>query len=347
MASRSAGWSWSPEWVRQRLIEMQAAIRDAVMAATREQGADALARVASENAGDTIYAIDLQVEELILAHCEIWAESHRFVLIAEGIGEGDEEGEVAFPRGSDPDQAEFRVIVDPIDGTRGIMYDKRSAWALAGAAPNLGPETSLADIVVAVQTELPTTKGYLADTLWAIQGQPSAGQRLNLLSGESRPLIPRPSQAPNLDHGFASLAEFFPGRRAITSDIQDRLAAAVGGMDHAERVRIFNDQYISSGGQLYEIMAGHARFVGDIRAHLRRAEHLPGPPPGLAAHPYDLCTELIARQAGAIVTSLDGEPLRYRLAVDEDVSFLAYANAALRALVEPPLQALLREYGLV
>jgi hypothetical protein len=30
------------------------------------------------------------------------------------------------------------MIVDPIDGTRNIMYNKRSAWILSGIAPNTG-----------------------------------------------------------------------------------------------------------------------------------------------------------------------------------------------------------------
>ena len=80
-------------------------------------------------------------------------------------------------------------------------------------------------------------------------------------------------------------------------------------------MRVFDDQYISSGGQLYELMVGHDRFNGDIRPALMRAAHLPGNAPGMAAHPYDVCTELIAREAGVIVTALDGGPLRNPLTV--------------------------------
>jgi len=200
---------------------------------------------------------------------------------------------------------------------------------------------------VAVQTELPVTKQYLADVLWTIRGEDVGSERLNLLNGERTPIAPQPSRATVLDHGFAMLSEFFPGRRAIIADIQDRLVAALGGLDDTTRVRVFNDQYISSGGQLYELIVGHDRFCGDIRAHLRRATHLPGPPPGLAVHPYDVCTELIAREAGVIVTGLDGKPLREILAVDRDVSWLGYANEAIRASVEPILQGLFAEYGLL
>src|SRR5262245_57899318 len=53
--------------------------------------------------------------------------------------------------GGDP---EWTVIVDTIDGTRGLMYDKRPAWCLAAVAP---PGGSLWDVVAAAMTELPTT----------------------------------------------------------------------------------------------------------------------------------------------------------------------------------------------
>ncbi len=72
------------------------------------------------------------------------------------------------------------MIVDPIDGTRGIMYDKRAAWALAGVAPNKGSATRLSDIEVAVMTELPTSKMGFGDVLWAIKGQGAHGNRERL-----------------------------------------------------------------------------------------------------------------------------------------------------------------------
>ena len=56
-----------------------------------------------------------------------------------GGGAGRAGGVKVFPEGTREADAEIRLIVDPIDGTRGLMYDKRPAWALAGVAPNKGP----------------------------------------------------------------------------------------------------------------------------------------------------------------------------------------------------------------
>ena len=80
------------------------------------------------------------------------------------------EGIKVFPEGTKAEDAELRLIVDPIDGTRGIMYDKRAAWALAGVAPNKGDATRLSDIEIAVMTELPTSKMGRGDVLSAIKG---------------------------------------------------------------------------------------------------------------------------------------------------------------------------------
>src|SRR2546429_5312317 len=54
------------------------------------------------------------------------------VLIAEGLPTG----KLVLPLGTQEEKAIWRIIVDPIDGTRGLMYQKRSAWVLTGVAPD-------------------------------------------------------------------------------------------------------------------------------------------------------------------------------------------------------------------
>ena len=68
---------------------------------------------------------------------------------------------------------------------------------------------------------------------------------------------------------------------------------------------------------------------------------------GLASHPYDVCTELIARELGVIITDECGDPLSVPLDVTTPVTWVGYANPQLRELVEPVLQAVLRERGLL
>ena len=67
----------------------------------------------------------------------------------------------------------------------------------------------------------------------------------------------------------------------------------------------------------------------------------------LCCHPYDLCTELIARELGVLVTDEQGRPLAAPLDVTSDVGWMGYANAALKALIEPHLRHALARRGLL
>jgi len=152
-------------------------IRDAVVAATERQSQDELADIRRDDEGDTIYAIDVVSEEMLLEFFEGLSREHSFVLIAEGLP-----GPMVFPRGNREASADWRIIVDPIDGTRGLMYQKRSAWILTGVAPNRGGGTLLQDIVAAVQTEIPLVKQHLSDQFWATRGQGTRAERYNRLT---------------------------------------------------------------------------------------------------------------------------------------------------------------------
>jgi hypothetical protein len=151
----------------------------------------------------------------------------------------------------------------------------------------------------------------------------------------------RPSGAATLAHGFAMVARFFPGKRDVLAAIDDEIVASVIGPPQPDKAACFEDQYISTGGQLYELMAGHDRFIADIRPLVYGAAS------PLCCHPYDICTELIARELGVIVTDERGEPLSARLSIEPNIAWVGYANAAIRSLVEPALQRALKARGLI
>jgi len=169
-----------PDSIVNRLKSFQAIVRDLL---ARSRASRGLSEVRRESAADTIYQIDTLVEPVLEDFCREWARTTPLVLIAEGIepaeGAGGPEGVKVFPEGAAEEDAEIRVIVDPIDGTRGLMYDKRAAWALAGVAPNKGGATRLRDVEVAVMTELPTAKMGRADVLWATKGRGAHGERID------------------------------------------------------------------------------------------------------------------------------------------------------------------------
>jgi hypothetical protein len=297
------------------------AIRDAVVGAF-EAGGEALEEVAREAEGDTIYAVDRVSEErlLELVEKEI-APLATVLLIAEGL---PPEG-IVVPAGRTRSEAAVRVIVDPIDGT---------------------PPT-LRDVVLAVQTELPLVKQHLSDTLWAIRGEGMGAERRDRTTGERRALRLRPSEARTIAHGFAMVSRFFPGAREELAAIDEEIVAAALGPVSPGKAHCFEDQYICTGGQLYELVAGHDRFVADLRPLMEKVLARRGLALGICCHPYDLCTELIAREAGVIVTGVEGRPLDAPLTVDADVAWVGYANEAIRAQIAPLLTAALRRRGLL
>jgi fructose-1,6-bisphosphatase/inositol monophosphatase family enzyme len=324
------------------LRDLQRSIRDAVVDACERQSAAELAEVVDDGPGDTIYQIDKVSEALLLERLEPEAgQLGGVVLVAEGLPGG----ELVLPRGRSRPSA-WRFIVDPIDGTRGIMYQKRSAWVLGAVAPNRGEETRLGDIVVAAQTEIPTQKQHLADELWAVRGRGANLERLDTLTGRRVSLPLRPSRAGDLRHGYAMLTRFFPGARDELAAIDEELMLELLGPAPEGKALCFEDQYASTGGQFYELAMGHDRFNADLRPLMRELLHNRGQSGGLCCHPYDICTALIAEEAGVLLTDPWGGPLDVPLDVWANVAWVGYANSTLRRQIEPVLQAALLRRGL-
>ncbi|GAC1446169.1 MAG: hypothetical protein NVSMB56_02340 [Pyrinomonadaceae bacterium] len=319
-------------------------VRDAVVEECEQASLEQLSVADDSQEGDTIYAVDRVSEEVLLEFFEREIAPHTpLILIAEGI----EGGQVVLPRGTKAQNAVWRIIVDPIDGTRGLMYQKRSAWVLTGVAPNRGNETSLQDIVLAVQTEIPLIKQHLCDVLWCVRGQGAQIDRSNRLTDETTPLQLQPSRSHTIRHGFAGLARFFPGVREELAAIDEEIVrGALGDVEHG-KAHCFEDQYLSSGGQLYELVAGHDRFIADLRPLMEPVLQRRGLSSGICCHPYDLCTELIARELGVIVTNEHGGVLNAPLNVHADVAWCGYANGHIRREIEPLLQNALKRRGLM
>jgi fructose-1,6-bisphosphatase/inositol monophosphatase family enzyme len=319
------------------LLALHNRIRADVVAACERAAVEALAGIAHDEEGDTIYAIDRVAEDVLVGEIErTLARDAPVRLVAEGLAGG----EVILPRAARAADVQWTIIVDPIDGTRGLMYQKRPAWILTGVAP--GARATLSDVVLAVQTEIPLVKQHLCDQLWSVRGEGVTALRHNRLSGLDTPLTLRPSSASTIAHGFSTISRFFPGSRAELAAIDDEVAARLLGAPQPGKAQLFEDQYISTGGQLYELMAGHDRFIADLRPLFERRR---AGGPALCCHPYDLCAELIARELGVILTNERGETLNAPLDVTSDVAWVGYSNAELRRSVEPALQDALRTRG--
>jgi len=326
------------------ILEIHAIIRDEVVAACERDAESDLSQIDRDDEGDTIYAIDRISEERLIQLFETQIATDISLVL---IGEGLPGGKVLLPRGISEDDAEIRVIVDPIDGTRGLMYQKRSAWILTGVAPNKGKDTTLQDIEIAVQTEIPLIKQHLTDVLWAENGKGVHAIRYNRLTGDKSTFTPQPSTAKTIAHGFAMIARFFPGAREELAAIDEEIIFAALGPPQRGKTHCFEDQYISSGGQLYELMMGHDRFIADLRPLMEKVLLKRGQALGICCHPYDMCTELIARECGIIITDANGNLLQSPLDVESEIDWVGYANNFIRQQMEMLLQKALRKRNLM
>lgn len=327
------------DWRRiaNRLVGIGLSIREH-LAAHRDRQHDA--DVVGFEGGDTIFAIDKRVEPILIRHFEDWSrELGSVVLVAEGLGP---EGTMRF--GGGPPR--LRVLVDPIDGTRCLMLDKRSAWFIAAAAPDLGASTRLSMTCASAIVELPTTRQRFADTFVHCHGRAIGASRVDMVANVETALSIRPSSASTLINGFGQVVSFFPGTKVLAAELMERIALSFAASGEAPAA-IFDDQYASSGGQFVELLMGRDRFCCDLRPVFHRIlERRAGAPlaPGLACHPYDIGAAELVRTGGVILTDAFGAPLDAHFSVHEPVSWCGYANLQLQKRIEPIIQNWIREH---
>ncbi len=329
----------STDWTA-RFIALGRAVRAEII---RQRGEPGLARPVAFEGGDTIYDIDRRVEPIVVEHARRWArEAGPVEVVAEGLGP---DGAARFGG----DEPAWRVLIDPIDGTRNIMYDKRSAWFLAAAAPAGDGPAALGGVVASAMVELPASKAGYADEFTATRGGPVVWRRVALDGTGDRQIDPRPSTAGSLAHGWGQVTNFFPGTKVLAAELMEWIVHETLEPAREGEALVFDDQYLTTGGQLVELICGRDRFCCDLRPllfELNRLEQDDEPTAGLTCHPYDMAGLLVAQRAGVIVTDGFGRPLDAPFAVDHPVHWCGYANESLRRSIEPIIRGWLREKGL-
>ena len=307
-------------------------------------GSDGLALPVAHEGGDTIFAIDRLVEPIIETELKLWPDECKpLILIAEGMGE---DGRRLF--GCPEEGARYRVIVDPIDGTRNLMYDKRSAWFIAAVAENRGEETRLSDAFAAVLVELPTSKQAWCDAFSATEDAATVASRTRIGGADKHPRSIHPSTAENLSFGFGHVSNFFPGTKILAAQLCEHIAARTLGPVRLGEAMLFDDQYISTGGQMVELMVGHDRFCCDLRPLFYRILERDSQIPvrGLECHPYDVAGYLVAQKAGVIITDGFGNPLDCPLDVCTGIHWCGFANDTLAKQIQPIITGWLKDHGL-
>jgi fructose-1,6-bisphosphatase/inositol monophosphatase family enzyme len=313
------------------------------LAASQRPADDSRSQPVAREGGDLIFGIDREVEPILLGEIASWPrECLPLLLIAEGLGP---DGRRTL--GEAPGPTRYRLIVDPIDGSRGLMYDKRSAWLIAAIARDRGETTSLQDTVAAVLVELPTSKQTWCDSYVAATGMRTTGRRVRVGGADPQPIEARPSTATDLRNGFAQVVNYFPGTKVLASDLMERIVTETLGAIREDEALVFDDQYISSGGQMAELIAGRDRFTCDLRPlfHEILLRGCPERARGLECHPYDVAGALVATQAGIIITDGFGRPLNPPLDVKTGVHWCGYANLTIARQIQPVIEQWLRERG--
>ena len=324
------------ERCRRLLCQLQDHVRDALLASRAKQARN-FAKIAAVTSADTIYHIDRLSEHAILD----WFAGHwPQVWPVEIVMEGLEGAATTFPPGTPVGRTRFKCIIDPIDGTRNIMHDKRSAWILAALAPQRGARNNLQDIIVAAMTEIPTTKQWRSDQLSAVRGRGVRADAVDVFSGHRTALKVAPSRAQNCRGGFAAISRFFPEGKALLAQLEEALWDELYGLGQQAGPLVFDDQYICTGGQIYELVVGHDRFLADLRPQVFKKLRLKS---ALVCHPYDICTALIAEEAGCVIEAPLGGKLVQPLDTTGAVAWAGYANPGLARHIRPVLQRLIRQ----
>ena len=138
----------------------------------------------------------------------------------------------------------------------------------------------------------------------------------------------------------------YPGKDFVSILEEEFLDEIFGGRNE-HFLPVFEDQYISNGGQLHELICGHDRLIFDVRAAMYKKFASEGKKVGQISHPYDMAGVLVAEEYGIIVTNLDGTPFDAPLDMTYDVDWIGYSNKAIRVQCESILRSIMKSHGLL
>lgn len=329
---------WDIDFLTAATRRLHESIRAETAALLHRARVDARPELATQpgawGAGDVSYALDDAADRALGDFVKELGARHPSTLVAEGPGVVKSEGRP--PAGA----AAIRALVDPVDGTRSLMHDMRSAWALTGIAPEREAGPRLSDIELAVQTELPTTTAAVYHVLTAVRGRGATIARHDVRSGDEldrRPL--RVSDALPLDNGYYAFTRYMPVERPLVADLERRFLERITAAHGLEPRLMYDDQYLCSAGQLFLVATGRYRALVDLRGWLRRRHGIEN----FTAKPYDLATALVFAEAGVPVLDADGAPLDAPMDTETPLSVVAYGNESLRAAFEPHLREAMEE----
>jgi fructose-1,6-bisphosphatase/inositol monophosphatase family enzyme len=312
------------------------------LAAHLAVGSDEHQRAHGQGAGDVTFGLDLPAEERISAWIGEQARESPLSVLTEdagwrhmGPGPGGEPRELSgFDHGGP------RIAIDPVDGTRNLMADLRSAWTVIGFAPPGRGEPRLSELTGGIVSEIPGTLAARYRRLVSLDGRCQLAVS-ELSSGrlvEVREL--RVDADDRADHGYFPFFRYEPALRPDLARLEAAFFERLVRYEGAQARSFYDDQYISNAGQLVLLALGRYRMVVDARELVGRRRGLRT----VTAKPYDLAGAVVcARAAGVELSAADGSSLDFPIDTRTAVGFAGYANARTRARLEPHWLAVLAD----
>ncbi len=325
--------------------EIRRATRSSLLQAVERGALEELARPRAQGAGDWTFGLDLPSEAVVdrwfrsrgrEGPLSVFTEDRGWRHLGPGAHGGQPERLSGFDHGGP------RIAIDPIDGTRNLMADLRSAWTAIAFAPPGADIPRLADVALGVVAEIPPTNAARFRMLCAHSSACRLDERS--LEEEQETLLGsrtlRVDRDARVQHGYFPFFRYKPDLRPALAELEAAFFARLERLEGADLRSIYDDQYISNAGQLVLLALGTYRMVVDARALVARRLGVTT----VTSKPYDVAGAILcARAAGAVITAADGSGLDFPLDATTPVDMVGYANEATRTRLEPHWLAVLEQ----
>jgi fructose-1,6-bisphosphatase/inositol monophosphatase family enzyme len=333
------------QW-REPLVALAGRLREvartSLAGAVREDRMGAYARPVGRGAGDLTFDLDRACEEVLASWLEESARSSPISLLTEdrgwrhlGPGAQGVRALEGFDHGGP------RVAIDPVDGTRNLMADLRPAWTVIGLCGPGAKQPTMSEVVLGVVSEIPDTRAARARLLTAALGQGARVASIDLSDGRMLEEVGlHTDEVAHIDHGYFPFFAYHPRIRPEIARVAAGFFERLEEHEGAALESCYDDQYISSGGQLALLALGTYRAVVEMRSLVARLADSPTQ----VAKPYDVTGALLcAREAGCVVARPDGSELDFPIDTSTPIDFAAWANSATAQRLAPHLAAVLAQ----
>jgi len=179
------------------LAEVGRTVRHVVAAGRRADDAE----VVRTEGGDDVFGVDARADEALLAELEARCGARwPGTVVIEGFDDPQPVGDPGGP---------WTYLVDPVDGSRGLLAGLRSAWVLLGAGRSAA---TLEDLEVGVAVELPTDRAALGRVGRADRSGHLVVEDDDLVGDEPpRPVTLAPRTGVDLARTFVTVVRLVPG----------------------------------------------------------------------------------------------------------------------------------------